>query len=64
MKRLLRRLITSCERDDLFLRVVFVLSGLLFGGLGVVTLVFVSPPSSEEWAPPRRLPSHDVAPKL
>jgi hypothetical protein len=46
MKRLLRRLVTSCERDDLFLRVVFVLSGLLFGGLGVVMLVFVSTHSS------------------
>lgn len=42
MKRFWRRLVISCERDDLFLRVVFFLSGLLFGGLGVVMLVFVS----------------------
>jgi hypothetical protein len=46
MKRLLRRLVTSCERDDLFLRVVFFLSGLLIGGLGVVMLVLVSTTSS------------------
>jgi len=42
MKRFLRRLIISFERDDLFLRVVFVLSGVLFGGLGIALLVFVS----------------------
>jgi hypothetical protein len=46
MKRFLRRLIASCERDDLFLRVVFFLSGLLCGGLGVVMLVSVSTHSS------------------
>jgi len=38
MKRFLRRLVTSFERDDLFLRVVFVLSGVLFGGLGIALL--------------------------
>ena len=42
MKRLWRRLIISFERDDLFFRVVFVLSGLLSGGLGIALLVFVS----------------------
>jgi hypothetical protein len=42
MKRFLRRLIISFERDDLFLRVVFVLSGLLPGGIGIALLVFVS----------------------
>jgi hypothetical protein len=42
MKRFLRRLVTSFERDDLFLRVVFVLSGVLFGGLGIALLAFVS----------------------
>jgi len=42
MKRLWRRLIISFERDDLFFRVVFVLSGLLSGGIGIALLVFVS----------------------
>jgi hypothetical protein len=42
MRRFLRRLLVSFERDDLFLRVVFVLSGVLFGGIGVALLVFVS----------------------
>jgi hypothetical protein len=42
MKRFLRRLVISVERDDLFLRVVFVFSGLLFGGLGIGLLAFVS----------------------
>jgi hypothetical protein len=42
MKRLWRRLIISFERDDLFFRVVFVLFGLLSGGIGIALLVFVS----------------------
>jgi hypothetical protein len=42
MKRLWRRLIISFGRDDLFFRVVFVLSGLLSGGIGIALLVFVS----------------------
>ena len=42
MKRFLRRLIISVQRDDLFLRVVFVQSGLLSGGLGIALLVCVS----------------------
>ena len=42
MKRLWRHLIVSFERDDLFFRVVFVLSGLLSGGIGIALLVFVS----------------------
>jgi hypothetical protein len=42
MRRFLRRLLVSFERDDLFLRVVFVLSGVLFGGIGIALLVFVS----------------------
>jgi hypothetical protein len=46
MKRFLRRLVVSFERDDLFLRVVFVLSGLLFGGIGIALLVFVSTQAS------------------
>jgi len=46
LKRFLHRLVISCERDDLFLRVVFFLSGLLFGGLGVVMLVYASTHSS------------------
>jgi hypothetical protein len=43
MKRFLRRLIISFQRDDLSLRVVFVQSGLLSGGIGVV---FVSTQAS------------------
>jgi hypothetical protein len=46
MKRFLRRLMMSFERDDLFLRVVFVLSGVLFGGLGIALLVFLSTQAS------------------
>jgi hypothetical protein len=42
MKRSLRRLVISFERDDLFLRVVFLLSGPLFGGIGIALLVFAS----------------------
>ena len=42
MKRLFRRLTVSLKQDDLFARVVFVLSGLLFGGLGVAILAFLS----------------------
>jgi hypothetical protein len=42
MKRLWRRLIISFGRDDLFFCVVFVLSGLLSGGIGIALLVFVS----------------------
>ena len=46
MKRFWRRLVMSLERDDLFLRVVFVLSGVLSGGLGIALLVFVSTQAS------------------
>ena len=42
MKRFFRRLTASLKQDDLFARVVFVLSGLLFGGLGVAILAFLS----------------------
>lgn len=42
MRRFARRLIISFERDDLFFRVVFVLSGLLSGGIGIALLFFVS----------------------
>ncbi|WP_065752444.1 hypothetical protein [Bradyrhizobium paxllaeri] len=41
MKRFFRRLTASLKQDDLFERIVFVLSGLLFGGLGVVLLAFL-----------------------
>jgi hypothetical protein len=37
----LRRLIISFQRDDLLLRVVFVQSGLLSGGIGIALLVCV-----------------------
>ncbi|KRR17190.1 hypothetical protein CQ14_12400 [Bradyrhizobium lablabi] len=46
MKRFFRRLTASLRQDDLFERVVFVLTGLLFGGLGVALLAFLSTDAS------------------
>ena len=42
MKRFLRRLVISFERDDFFFRVVFILSGVLFGGIGIALLDYGS----------------------
>jgi hypothetical protein len=42
MKRFFRRLFTQLVRDDLFVRVVCFLAGLLFGGLGVATSIWVA----------------------
>ena len=41
MKRFFRHLTASLKQNDLFVRVVFVLSGLLFGGIGVALLAFL-----------------------
>ena len=42
MKRFLRRLYVPFARDDLFLRVVFLLAGILFGGLGITISVLAT----------------------
>ena len=42
MKRFFRRLFALLVRDDLFVRVVCFLAGLLFGGLGVVISILAA----------------------